>query len=569
MSAMTSRVPLFILIATLWPLSAEPQEGRRRPGSKRQVESVEEKAQEPVRESETILNRWDMLYQGKWYDPYNQNILKGDLPIFGSQESPWFLELGITSDSFFEYRKSPVPVSIFGAVTQRPDSQGFFGDPDQFVYAQSFAFLLSLYQGNTSFKPPNFDFRIQPVFNFNYARLGEYGLLRANPMSGNSRSDYHLGFQELSAEFHLIDLSERYDFLAMRLGIQPFNADFRGFVYFSAEPGARLFGNYADNKWQYNLAFFRRLDKETNSGLNSLFDDRQENVIVANLYRQDFPVLGHTLQGVGIYRFDLSSEGPDVYDKNGFLVRPTSIGDQRRKDVHTAYLGVNGDGHFGRWNVSESFYFVMGKETHNPIAGREVRICAWMAALEISYDIDWFRVKGSAFWASGDRDPNDDKGTGFDGIVDQPNFAGGEFSYWQRQGLPFIAGGVTNLNNRLSLLPNLRPGKEQGQNNFVNPGVQIFHLGIDIEILPQLKMLNNYSFIRLDDSAVIEQLRQDGSISQNLGYDLSTGFLYRPFLNNNVQFKLGGALFIPEDGFANLFGSELYFQTFTNLIFTY
>ena len=46
--------------------------------------------------------------------------------------------------------------------------------------------------------------------------------------------------------------------------------------------GVRLFGNLDSNRWQYNLAFFDMLDKDTNSGLNK-FESRQE-VVIANLY---------------------------------------------------------------------------------------------------------------------------------------------------------------------------------------------------------------------------------------------------------------------------------------------
>ena len=45
--------------------------------------------------------------------------------------------------------------------------------------------------------------------------------------------------------------------------------------------GARLFGNYASNRWQYNLAIFDRLEKDTNSGLNTLADFRGQQVAVA------------------------------------------------------------------------------------------------------------------------------------------------------------------------------------------------------------------------------------------------------------------------------------------------
>ena len=40
-------------------------------------------------------------------DPYNQNTLKGDRPIYGKD---WFLNLNIISDSLAEFRRIPTPV---------------------------------------------------------------------------------------------------------------------------------------------------------------------------------------------------------------------------------------------------------------------------------------------------------------------------------------------------------------------------------------------------------------------------------------------------------------------------
>ena len=65
-----------------------------------------------------------------------------------------------------------------------------------------------------------------------------------------------------------------------------------------------------------------------------------------------------------------------------------------------------------------------------------------MAAIELSYDADYARFRTSFVYLSGDRHPQDDKATGFDTIMDNPNFAGGGFSYFTRQGIPLVGTGV-------------------------------------------------------------------------------------------------------------------------------
>jgi hypothetical protein len=515
-----------------------------------------------------VPDRWRMFYAGKWYDPYNQNVLKGDIPVAGSAGHEWFTELSLISDTLFEARRIPVPVGF--ASTKRGNSNDVFGDGDQSALIQNVVASFSAIRGNTSFKPPEIEIRISPVFNFNHVEVSEDGLVKANPANGSVRNDNYASFQELFVDYHLANLSERYDFISSRSGIQQFNADFRGFLYNDNAPGVRLFGNYDNNKTQFNTAWFSRLDKDVNSGLNTLFTDRHEDVLVGNVYRQDLLALGHTTMVSVVHREDTAGSSGDRYDRNNFLVRPAPLGDQRAKNVYSTYFGLGGDGHFGRINTTTQLYYVTGSESHSQIANQQVDINAGMAAQEVSYDIDWIRIRTSFLWASGDRNPYDGRAEGFDAIFDSPNFAGGDLSFWQRQAIPFIGGsGVVNLVNRNSLLPNLRAGKELGQSNFVNPGLRMYNVGMDIELMPELKLISNVSYLQFDQTATIEALRQDGSINRDIGWDLSTGVLYRPFLNNNVQFRLGGACLIPASGQKNLFGDKTNYDAFTNVILQY
>ncbi|MCB0338375.1 MAG: hypothetical protein KDD53_02170, partial [Bdellovibrionales bacterium] len=196
-------------------------------------------------------------------------------------------------------------------------------------------------------------------------------------------------------------------------------------------------------------------------------------------------------------------------------------------------------------------------------------ISAGMAAQELSYDFDWVRLRGSLMWASGDDDPLDGTAKGFDAIFDAPNFAGGNLSYWQRQGIPLIGGGEVFLVNADSLLPNFRAGKEEGQSNFVNPGLRLYNLGVDVEVTPKTKLVTNASYLQFDQVAPLETVRQDGSFSRDIGLDLSAAVIYRPFLNNNVELVFGGASLLPGDGLENLYGDQTLYHFFTDVILQY
>ena len=355
--------------------------------------------------------------------------------------------------------------------------------------------------------------------------------------------------QELFFEYHLGDRSENYDFMSSRFGVQPFVSDFRGFIFNDTNLGVRIFGNADNNRVQYNLAYFNMREKDTYSGLNS-FDARDQQVIIANVYRQDFLWKGYTAQASVHLNFD---EGHEHFDQNDSLVRPAPLGSfNQEHDVRTAYFGWAGDGHIGRWNITHAFYWVLGDDEANGLAGRRVDVNAQMGAMELSYDRDWLRFKMSGFWASGDHNPNDDRATGFDSIVDAPNFVGGPFSWYVHEGIN-LAGTAVNLKSPDSLLPTLRSSKSEGQSNFVNPGVKIVGVGLDADVTPRLRAFANANYIWLDQTAPVESALHTNKVSDRLGLDLSLGVKYRPILTDNIIVGAGVGFFLPDEGYKDIY----------------
>jgi hypothetical protein len=187
-----------------------------------------------------------------------------------------------------------------------------------------------------------------------------------------------------------------------------------------------------------------------------------------------------------------------------------------------------------------------------------------MAAVELSVDKDWARFKGSFFWASGDSDPRDDDGRGFDAIVDFPVFAGGLFSLWNRQGIRLTGTGVALVNPN-SLLPSLRPSKEQGQANFVNPGLFLFNGGADFELTPQLRSVINVSWLRFHHTQPLELLLFQAPIRENIGLDYNLGLQYRPPLTDNIVVTGGLAFLTPAGGFKDIYTGRTLFSFFSNV----
>jgi hypothetical protein len=481
--------------------------------------------------------------RGRWYDPYNQSWLKGDYPIIGNKT---FMILSAVSSTTVDLSRTPKPSGVSSA---RAGSAEFFGKPEALAVNQIFQVTFELFHGDSTFKPRDWAIKISPTFSLpNYLNARENGVVNIDVRRGTNRTDTQFSLEEAFAEVKLADVNSEFDFISARVGIQPFVSDFRGFIFSDNNLGARVFGAFDNNRYQYNLAYFAQLEKDTNSGLNR-FDRRRQNVYVANIFRQDFIKKGYTIQASALYNDDRQSR---KFDRNGFLVRPALIGDVRPHSIKVGYLGINGDGHLGRLNLTNSYYYAFGRDDHNPIAGRAVHISSQMAALEASIDKDYFRFRGSFFWAQGDKNPTDGKANGFDAIFDDPNFVGGQFSFWNRNGIRLTQTGV-GLVQPNSLLPSLRSSKIEGQANFINPGIFIYNAGVDVEITQRLKAIFNANYLRFHRTESLEFVLFQPHIRHEIGWDYSVGVAYRPLLINNVTLTFGAATLKPGRGFRDIY----------------
>lgn len=549
--------------------AAPPSAGEQAPVGERPLGAAGPTSTRPVPTQTSpdfvpILDRWRLGFpdwnryerplkdapftSGRWWDPYNQNVLKGDYPVFGQQ---YFLAVSAISDSLAEFRRIPLPSNVSAA---DPGQDEFFGSGDQIFLSQNFILSLEFFKGDTAFRPRDWEFRITPVVNVNYLNAKETGVVNIDVRDGTTRLENHMSLQEFFVEYHLGDLSPTYDFISTRSGIQAFTSDFRGFIFSDNQLGFRLFGNLGSNQNQFNVAYFRPLEKDTNSGLNRLFDTRRQHLGIANYFRQDFIVPGFTVMGNLHYLHD---GGGTHFDENGFLVRPAAVGFLSEKVVDAAWIGLNGDGHIGRLNLTHAFYQVVGRESRNAINNRTQAINAQMAAVEASVDLDWLRPRLSFFWASGDRKPDDDRARGFDMIFDNPNFAGGGFSYWVRQGLPLTNTGL-ELVGRNSLVPSLRSSKIEGQPNFVNPGVFVFNVGLDADLTPKLKTFLNVNYLRFHHTEVLERLLFQREVSHDIGVDYSVGVRWRPFLIENVVVTAGVSALQAAQGLKDVYTEDTF-----------
>jgi hypothetical protein len=504
-----------------------------------------------------------------WYDPFNRNRFKGDEPIWpavlGQQV---FFNFTGSETTFVDGRKVPVPSDVSAA---QPGSSAFFGLGEQFFLDQTFRFTFDLFHGDASFKPVDWRIRVTPEVSLNYLDVKELGIVGPDVRAGTTRLDSHVGFQEAFVEYKLHDLSANYDFVSARAGIQEFNADFRGFLFVEEQPGLRVFGDLKNDRIEYNAAYFDFLEKNTNSGLNT-FSRRKQQVMLGNVYIQDFFFPGYTAEFLGAYNKD---DGGLHYDDNGFLVRPAPVGNVINQGVgaiphsiQVGYFGWLGSGHIKRINITHAFYEAAGKDSFNPIAGRRVTVNAQMAAVELSLDRDWIRYRISSFYSSGDNNPRNGRANGFDAIVDLPSFAGGLFSFWNREGIRLLGSGVS-LTTDGSLLPNMRSNKNEGQANFVNPGIFLVNAGTDIDITPKLKGFVNFNYLRFMRTEPLEFVLFQSPIRHNIGEDFGVGVTYRPPLSENIILTGGASMLQPGQGFRDIYTGRTLFSVFGSAKLTF
>ncbi|WP_260833895.1 hypothetical protein [Sphingopyxis sp. P1IMeth2] len=531
-----------------------------------------------------VPDRWRLIeslgvVKERWFDPYHQNTLKGDRPIDRSKVpwlpirgDDWFFVASAVSDTVFEPRTFPIPVGV--QTTERPGSLDVFGKNRSFVLSQTLIAGAALIKGSTAFKPPDVEYRVTLAYNFNYVDVPERRVLDVRPSQPSHRYDNFLGVQELFVDKHLGNDSDRYDFHSIRIGIQPFQSDFRGFLFNDSQLGIRLFGNRDNNRFQYNVAAFWRLEKDTNSGLNDITQSpRDDFIFTANLYRQDFPFVGLTSQLSVTYNRNREKNDIQI-DHNGFPVRPALLGDLRGREYDVTYLGYSADGRIGRINLTASFYAALGEDRNSFFTSKPAKIRAGFGAAELSYDHDWMRFRLSGLYATGDSDPYNNVEGGFDAIFENPIFGGADTSYWIRQTIPFAGGGrVISLSGRNGILNSLRSSKEEGQSNFNNPGTVFVGAGADFDLSPETRVSVNANHLWFDNTAGLQVLRSEGSIPKDIGWDLSVAGIWRPKATQNIVGRLSAAVLLPGDGFKDLFENRerdrAYVSVLANLIVSF
>jgi len=135
---------------------------------------------------------------------------------------------------------------------------------------------------------------------------------------------------------------------------------------------------------------------------------------------------------------------------------------------------------------------------------------------------------------------------------------------WNRQGLR-LTGTATGLKSPLSLLPTLRTNKDEGQPNFVNPGIFLINGAADFELTPKLRAFVTTSYLRFMKTETLETLLFQQHVRRDIGFDYGGGAIYRPPLSDNLVIIGGVQAMRLGQGLKDVYTRNNLFSIFLNV----
>ena len=249
-------------------------------------------------------SRWGILSElgiinPSLIDPYNQNPLKGDFPLFGRR-------------TFMVFTGVLAPKALFN--TQENIETQFNNDV---------VTSLEFFRGTTVFEPKKWSVKGTGKAIFN---------------NGNGNDIQDIAFLELFGELKLFNVGSNFDFTSTRNGIQFFKTDFNAFIFQDFNLGYQLFGELGKNRFQWATAFVDLRVKE--NGLLT-FNPLGQDVYFANLFWEDF--LKDGFNTVFSFHYNRDRIAPEA-------------------KLDAFYAGFASAGHWGRWVLTPAFYYAFGTD---------------------------------------------------------------------------------------------------------------------------------------------------------------------------------------------------------------
>ena len=225
---------------------------------------------------------------------------------------------------------------------------------------------------------------------------------------------------------------------------------------------------------------------------------------------------------------------PDVQVQQEPLPRPARPGRHLpAAQVDVVYLGLAGDGHWAGSTSPTQFYWVLGRDSLNPLANRSQRDqrpdgrdrAVLRPRLDAVPHVVLLCLGRPATSTTATRPASTPSSTTRTSPAASSATSSGRRSR-------------SSASTWCSRQPRARPAFEQdpGPGNFVNPGLLLFNLGLDMDLTPKLKMDQQHQFplVRLRPTSSSSSSSSGNIAQQHRHRHSSTGFEYRPFLSDTI-----------------------------------
>jgi hypothetical protein len=93
--------------------------------------------------------------------------------------------------------------------------------------------------------------------------------------------------------------------------------------------------------------------------------------------------------------------------------------------------------------------------------------------------------------------------------------------------------------------------------------------GVDLDLLPELRLSFNANYLAFAETEVLEVARQQANVDSEIGIDLSAALIWRPFMSQNVVVRLSYAQLLSGQGYKDLYGDEDPYSLLCNVILTF
>jgi len=457
------------------------------------------------------------------WNPYQQNPLKADIPVFGNSG---FLEL------IARFNSNAKEVHNLGSNLKFDDTE-----------KQNLVAGFEIKKDDDTFYPSPIKFRL----------LGNFQII--NPPGSNVQSIQNGALQEAVLDVRAFEIGGNLNLSFFEAGVRPFKSDLNGLILNDTVDEGRLFGELKKNLWRYSVAFIRTLPKDPKSNLISFNSDllgTHQTVAALNVQRDDL-VPGWNAEFTFHANRDTSASSP-----------------AQSADLNAEYAGIAFNGHVGRFIFQPAAYYAFGTDDRNGLTDSTAAtvlgkqdIRAYLGFLDVRYPMDYIQWRAGVLYTSGDRDPNDGKAEGFDSISDSINLFGGPASFFVGQPIGLAGRKLVNVN---SAIPSFRAGT---RSNFVNPGIFLANVGADFVMTPKLTAAVNVNHISFVNTSSLSFATGITSIGKDVGLEEVVALRWRPFLNENFVVEGGGSRLTPGDGLKTLVGKDSATAVFLNVLAVY